>query len=236
MSQSIFFFTKLYLVQLWSVFLVVAALFFLFEFVVPFIFGIQSKVRENWRDFLRYQFGRSVFSLTTAFVIMAFFYGTNMRMGIVNITQFSLFSQVVILFFCSELVIYIAHMTAHRYHVPLLTKAHRFHHSITTDMDWVNSRKEHLFVIGLFMFVYCFFFFVIFRSSSASHIITTSLYISLNALSHFRTLFSMKYFDQVFLFPKDHSRHHMRRGGPYGVTLSLFDTIFDTRDDVVVIK
>ncbi len=232
-----FVFFRLYLVQFGFAFLlVVGFLFVLFE-IVPLLFGARIRIRENWRDFIRYQVGSSVY-ITTMMVpfILLIFYLLHLQQTLFNITHYSLFSQVLILYFCAELTIYGAHMAAHKYRVPILSKAHAFHHTITTDMDWVNSRKEHLFVISLFATVYCLFFFVVFKSSNLSHLVVTSLYVFFNAFSHFRIPFTLQYFDQVFLFPKDHLKHHTRLGGPYGVTLSLFDTIFNTRAETKLRK
>ncbi len=222
-------FLEFLLVQFWYICLVIGGLFLIFEGFLPVVFGTQRKIRENMHDFVYYQFGRSVFALVFGILMVVLYVSFDVKMGLIDITQFSLFSQVLILFFCSEFCIYVAHMGAHKYRIPLLTRAHAFHHTVTTDMDWTNSRKEHLFVLAFFMAVYTFFFFVVFQSSSNSHVVTTTLYLLLNALSHYRVHFSWKYLDQVFLFPRDHFRHHTERSGPYGVALSLFDTIFGTR-------
>lgn len=226
-------FFQFLLTQFWYVCLVVCALLFLFEIVLPPLFGVQARIRENMHDFLYYQFGRSIFALVFGILIVTGYFFLDIRMGLVDITHLSLLSQVIILLFCSELCIYVAHMGAHKYRIPILSRAHAFHHTVTTDMDWTNSRKEHLFVLAFFMGVYTFFFFVVFQSSSASHVVTTTLYLVLNALSHYRVHFSWKYLDQIFLFPRDHFRHHTERSGPYGVALSLFDTIFDTRGNKI---
>ena len=222
-------FLVFYLTQIGYVFLVVGGLLVFFEFVLPFFFGVSNRLRQNFREFLWFQVGRSLFALIFATAVILVLVLSDIPMGWISLLHFSVFSQVLILLFFSELVIYGAHLAAHRYQVPLLSRAHRFHHTVTTDMDWTNSRKEHLLVISLFMLVYCLFFFVVFRSSSAAHVITTSLYLFLNAFSHYRVHFTLPFVDQIFLFPKDHYRHHTERSGPYGVALSLFDTLFATR-------
>ena len=222
-------FLVFYLIQIGYVFLVAISLLVFFECILPFVLNIPHRLRQNFHEFIQFQIGRSIFALIFATVIILALVGTHVPMGWISLLHLSLFSQVLILLFCSEFVIYIAHLSAHKYSIPLLSRTHRFHHTVTTDMDWTNSRKEHLLVISLFMLVYCFFFFVVFRSSSAAHVITTSLYLFLNALSHYRAHFTLPFVDQILLFPKDHYRHHTERSGPYGVALSIFDTIFATR-------
>lgn len=222
-------FFAFYLTQIGYVFLVAIGLLVFFEFILPLLFGIPHRLRKNFGEFVWFQVGRSLFALIFATAIILIFVVSDIPMGWISLMHLSLFSQVLILLFFSELVIYGAHLAAHKYPIPLLSRAHRFHHTVTTDMDWTNSRKEHLFVISLFMLVYCLFFFVVFRSSSIAHVITTSLYLFLNALSHYRVHFTFPVIDQVLLFPKDHYRHHTERSGPYGVALSIFDTIFATR-------
>lgn len=218
----------LYILQLKIAITVVTLLFFVFE-VIPGIFGIKSKIKENFRDFLKYQVGIGIYAVTVWFLLVIAIYSLNFDVGFFDISSLPIIIQTTVLFVCSEFFIYLFHFCAHKYKIPFLSKAHHFHHSVTTDMDWVNGRKEHLFVITLFMAVFAVVFLIIFKSSNQAHVLTTTTYIFLNAFSHYRIPVTVFGFDKIFLFPKHHFQHHTSNSGPYGVTLSIFDTIFGTR-------
>lgn len=229
MTNSIFLIIfKSTILQLISLSIILFLLFIIFE-IIPLFFGIKNTIKSNLTDFIKYQVIRGIYTISLGIFFIVLFFYIKINFGLINITNFSTFSQVIILYFCSEFIIYIAHLLAHKYKIPILSKAHSFHHTLTTNMEWVNSRKEHYFVLTLFTFIFCLFFFVIFKSSNISHSIVIALYFLLNAFSHYRIPMSIPVLDQILLFPKDHLRHHTERSGPYGVTLSLFDSIFNTR-------
>lgn len=219
-------FTEIFQITLFSL-----CLFVVFEYIPLLFWNIPQKIKSNFKDFILYHIGRGVYSVMIGFVCI---YGY-IKLGIfgqgIDIGHLTIVSQVILLYLCIEFVIYCSHMCAHKYKIPFLTRAHSFHHQTTSDMDWVNSKKEHFFVISLFVIIFTLFFFVIFNASSAAKTLTLGVYVFLNSLSHYRIRFSIPILDQIFLFPKDHYTHHtVRRSGPYGVTLSLFDTIFNTRN------
>lgn len=204
-------------------------LFFAFE-TLPSILGIQAKYKKNFKDFLRFQLLRGLYATVLGFSFIYVFIQIGIFGGFISIYGLSTFEQVVVQYFIIELCIYTAHLLAHKYNLPLITRAHGFHHETKEDMDWVNSKKEHLLVIGLFVLIFMSVFFVLFKSSNISHVIVILCYTFLNALTHYRIHFTIPILDFIFLFPKDHYNHHtIRRSGPYGVTLSIFDTIFNTR-------
>lgn len=215
--------------QLNGLIIITIILFILFE-LLPLYFGVKNTIKKNMSDLLTYQILRNIISIFLGGAILGLLFLTPLPRGLYDLTHFSTFSQVIILYFCIEFFVYLGHFLAHKFKIPLLSKAHGFHHQTTTNLQWVNSHKEHFLVIGLFLFFFCIFYFFVFRSSILSHTIVGALYLTLNAFSHFHKPVSIPFLDQIFLFPKDHLRHHTKRGGPYGVTLSLFDTIFDTRE------
>ncbi len=203
-------------------------LFIIFE-LIPIYFNKENTIIKNLPDLITYQVFRNIISAFLGGFILMILLLTPLPRGIFDITHFSTFSQVIILYFCIEFFVYLGHLLAHKYKVPLFSKAHHFHHQTTYNLQWVNSHKEHFLVIGMFLFFFCMFYFIVFISSNLSHTIVGALYLTLNAFSHFHIPISIPILDQIFLFPKDHLRHHTERSGPYGVTLSLFDTIFNTR-------
>lgn len=218
----------LYILQLKIAVTVACLLFLVFE-IIPTFFGAQSKIKENVGDFLKYQIGIGIYAVTVWFFLAVIIYSLNFDIGIFGINSLPIIVQVTLLFVCSEFFIYLFHLCAHKYKIPILSKAHWFHHLVTTDMDWVNGRKEHPYIIALFMAVFVFIFIVIFESTYQAQIVTVTMYILLNAFSHYRIPVTVFGFDKIFLFPKHHFQHHTEHGGPYGVTLSVFDTIFNTR-------
>ena len=202
----------------------------LFE-VVPVCLGRKSTLKKNLPDLARFHVVRGMVLLILGVTLPFLFFFMGIAHGIIDISYLPRFLQIVVLYLFSEFWIYLSHRSAHRYMIPILSKAHRFHHTTTTDLEWVNSKKEHYFVLILFLMVFEVTFFIVFHSSKGVFPVTLGLYLILNAFSHFEVPISIKYLDKVFLFPKDHLRHHTRKGGPYGVTLSVFDSIFKTRGD-----
>lgn len=233
MSSATFlysFFVKPFSVQLAAFLLLAIILFVSFE-LLPLFFGSKSSVKKNLPDFLRFQVLRGGIIVLVGAALSSLFFFVGIANGLINISYLPLVLQVLIIYLSSEFCIYWLHRSVHRHVVPLISRAHHFHHSVTTDMEWVNSKKEHYLVLFLFVFVFSFFFFIIFHPSGAARAVALGVYVLLNAFSHLNSHISVAYLDRVFLFPKDHLRHHTKRSGPYGITLSLFDTIFDTRGD-----
>ncbi len=225
-------FAKLFFFQLAGILSFVCILFFIYE-IIPLFFGMKSTIQKNSYELFRFELTRAIFAITigTLFFTLFTLAGFGRDKGFFDITQFSIFSQVIILYFCIELTVYLLHFAAHTCRIPILSLAHGFHHTITTELQWVNSRKEHLFVISLFVLIFSIFFCIIFQTSRIVYPVVTATFLLLNSFSHFGIPFSIKLLDRIFLFPQDHLRHHTKRGGPYGVTLSLFDTILNTRDE-----
>lgn len=219
---------QMFAIQFSKLLLILIFLFIIFE-VIPLLLNKENTIKKNFTDLIRYQLLRGSFGIFIGGVVLLVLLLTPIKRGFIDLTIFSTFSQVIILYFCIEFFVYCGHMLSHKYKIALISKSHAFHHEIKNDLQWVNSRKEHLLIIGLIITIFIIINFVIFRSSNLSHIIVSVAFISLNALSHFHIPFSVKFLDQIFLFPKDHLIHHTKRSGPYGVTLSLFDTIFNTR-------
>ncbi len=225
MDILLIFITQIIFLILWIIFL-----FLIFE-CIPLLFGAKNTIKKNFHDFLIYQLVRGLYTVTVGAIFVFCIFQFNVNKGLVNISHLSHISQAIIIYFFSELVIYLAHMYAHKRKIPIITKAHQFHHTITNDMEWVNSRKEHLIIITLFMLIFTIFCFVVFNSSNISHIFVTTTYLLLNSFSHYRKPITIKYLNQIFLFPGEHIKHHtLYKNGPYGVTLSIFDTIFNTRN------
>lgn len=204
-------------------------LFVIFE-ILPLLFGAKSTIQKNFKDFLLYQVGRGTYAVLVGGIFVYIYFHYHLNIGFIDISNLPHISQAIIIYFFAELCIYFAHMSAHVYNTPIIAKAHRFHHTVKSDLEWVNAKKEHLVVIALFMFVFTSMCYIIFKSSGIAHLLVTSTYLFLNSFSHYHKPFSIPYLDYIFLFPKDHLRHHTERiSGPYGVTLSLFDTLFNTR-------
>jgi sterol desaturase/sphingolipid hydroxylase (fatty acid hydroxylase superfamily) len=214
--------------QIFHFLLVSVGLIALFEFV-PLLLMRRNTLVRNFPDFFRFHLARgaALIMIGTAFPFL--YYALGLRHGLVEMRHLPLIVQVIVLYLCAEFCIYWSHRIAHRRKLPLLSKAHRFHHEIVEDLEWVNGKKEHFLVLSLFAAIFSIVFFVLFEASSLARSLTLGLYLVLNALSHFGVPFRIPYVDHIFLFPADHRRHHTARSGPYGVTLSLFDTIFDTR-------
>lgn len=227
-------FSLLFIEKTWqdyaSFVLELALLITLFE-IVPIFFNVKSSLRKNFSDFFHFQFFFGLWATTLLIILYIIFYSLPIQKGYLDITHMSNFTQSVILLIIAEFFIYIFHRSAHLFKIPILSKAHRFHHTITTDIDWVNSRKEHIFIISLFVTVFAVLFFVVFKSSPLSHGITLASFLLLLSFSHFKLPLSLPYLDKFFLFPKDHLRHHTKYHGPYGISLSIFDTLFNTRND-----
>jgi sterol desaturase/sphingolipid hydroxylase (fatty acid hydroxylase superfamily) len=205
-------------------------LFITFE-IIPLFFSEKSTIVKNLPDLFKYHIYRGILIRIMGIIIIISFSLVPFKKNWVDISFFSLFSQVIILYFFVEFFIYLGHMLVHKYKIPILSKAHSFHHETKEDLQWVNSSKEHIFVIFLFLLIFSFIFYILFKSSDTAKILVSFVFLAFNAFSHYRLPISIPYLDQIFLFPKDHRRHHMKYGGPYGVTLSLFDTLFNTRDD-----
>jgi sterol desaturase/sphingolipid hydroxylase (fatty acid hydroxylase superfamily) len=197
--------------------------------IIPIFLKKQHKISENFPDLMVYQFGMSILSLIFGLAIIFLFKVLKLDIGIINISQFPLFLQVFIIYLVSEFFIYLAHFGAHKWLVPLVSSAHRFHHRVTYNMEWVNSKKENPFIIFLFVLVFCIVFYIFFQTLALAKVLSVNIFIFLQALSHYREKISIPYLDKFFLFPSDHFRHHTERTGPYGVTLSIYDTIFGTR-------
>lgn len=210
--------------------IILAVFFFLFE-ILPLFFGVQSTIRKNLPDLFRFQVLRHIYVQAVGglfFFLVVYFH---LHGGALDITGHPLWVQVIVTYLCIDFVIYFAHYMVHNYRVPLFSKAHRFHHTIHDDLQWVNSRKEHTLVLALFAFVFVFVQYVVFKASPWVVPINVFLFLLFNAFSHYHVPITVPVLDQIFLFPKHHKNHHVQRSGPYGVTLSLFDTIFGTRSD-----
>lgn len=210
--------------------ILVLGFFVLFE-LVPLPFGITNTIKKNLPDLFRFQIWRGIYAQAIGVFVLLIILYLSLAGGVIDLRGEPLIAQVLITYLSIDFTIYLAHLFVHRYRVPLLSKAHGFHHTITTDMEWVNSRKEHVLILGLFATVFSVFLYAVYRSSPMVVPVDIALFLLLNAFSHYNKPVTIPYLDQVFLFPKDHLRHHTQRSGPYGVTLSLFDTIFGTRDD-----
>lgn len=223
-------FAKPFAIQ-FAYFLAVTACFFTAFEVFPLFLGFPNTIRKNVTDMLRFHVLRTAVLMVFAIALQITFAFFRLNKGFIGITGFPVAAQVLVIYLCSEFFIYMFHFFSHTYKVPLLSKTHAFHHSISSDMDWINSKKEHYLVLCLFVCVFSLFFFVVFRASKEARLIAASLYIFFTTFSHFRIPLSVRYLDKIFLFPKDHLRHHTKRGGPYGITLSLFDTLFGTRGE-----
>lgn len=210
---------------------IILAIFFAIFEIVPTFFGVPSTIKKNMPDLFRFQVMRHVYvqAVGAAFFFLVIYF--HLHGGALDIRNRSLMIQVLVTYLSIDFVIYIAHFMVHNYRVPLFSKAHRFHHTVTDDLQWVNSRKEHVLVLALFAFVFVFVLYVVFRASTIVIPIDIFLFLLFNAFSHYHLPITVPYLDRVFLFPKHHKNHHVQRSGPYGVTLSLFDTIFGTRSD-----
>jgi hypothetical protein len=171
----------------------------------------------------------SIFSILFGALISVAFFTLHLNLGIFDIRGLSIFAQIFLVYMLAEFMIYASHLGAHKLKIPLVSKSHLFHHTITHDVQWVNSKKEHPFIIFLFILVFCFVFYTVFNTAPIVKILTVNIFIFLQALSHFRIPIGSKHLGWFFLLPKDHHRHHQNRTGPYGVSLSIFDTIFKTR-------
>lgn len=202
--------------------------FLLFE-IVPIILKKGNTISKNFNDLLSFQFGMSIFSIIFGTIILVAFYKFGFVTEIINIKNLPILLQVIIVYLTAEFFIYISHLSAHKFRIPLVSKSHYFHHSVTDDVQWVNSKKEHPFIIFLFILVFNFVFYAIFATDTIVKILCVNIFIFLQALSHFRIPIKIKYLDKIFLFPHDHHKHHQNRTGPYGVSLIIFDTIFDTK-------
>ena len=202
--------------------------FICFE-ITPIVLGKQQKISENFLDLIVYQFGMSIVSLFFGIIILVFMKATNFDLQILDIRSLPTIIQVSIVYLVSEFFIYLAHMGAHKWKIPLVSNAHKFHHRVTDNMEWVNSKKENPFIVFLFVLVFCLVFYIIFHTGTLTKLLSINIFIFLQALSHYREKFSLPILNKFFLFPKDHFRHHTERSGPYGVTLSIYDTIFSTR-------
>lgn len=209
---------------------ILAVFFVIFE-IAPTFFGVPSTIKKNLPDFFRFQVLRHIYvqAVGAAFLFLVVYF--HLHGGALDIRAHALWLQVVVSYLCIDFVIYFAHYMVHNYRVPLFSKAHRFHHTVTDDLQWVNSRKEHVLVLALFAFVFVFVLYVVFRADPVVVPIDIFLFLLFNAFSHYHLPITVPYLDQIFLFPKHHKNHHTQRSGPYGVTLSLFDTIFGTRSD-----
>jgi sterol desaturase/sphingolipid hydroxylase (fatty acid hydroxylase superfamily) len=216
------------LVQLSALSLVNITSFLLFE-ILPIVLKKGNTIKHNIKDLFIFQFGMSFLSLIFGFLIYKtiIFFGLNF--GLINISSAPIFVQVVIIYLISEFCIYLAHRFAHTLDIPVISKAHLFHHQITTDLQWVNSRREHPVVVFLFSLVFCVNLYILFKVNWLTTLAVVNVFVLLESFSHFRVPIYLKYLDKFFLFPKDHRAHHEKVGGPYGVTLSVFDTIFKTR-------
>ena len=206
-------------------------LFLLFSFVF-FEIILKSLLRNreapifSFKDLLLFQLLGPSINLIFGLIFTVVIFLTNLNLGLFNISSLHILFQIIILYLSVEFIIFLAHRLSHKKNFLGLYQYHKYHHSITKNMDWVNSRKESLIVSSLFVIVFCLVFYVLFKSSQMSNIVVVVLYLFLNNLSHYRYPFSIKYLDKIFLFPKEHQIHHLNNSGPYGVTLSLFDTIF----------
>jgi hypothetical protein len=224
-------FLFLYILKIQLAFLlIVNSIAFLFFEILPILYGEREKISDNFKDLLLYQFGMSVLSLIFGILIYMTLHYFGLDLGFLNISSTSVYIQVPFVYLFAEFFIYLSHLGAHKLRIPLISKYHKFHHKITNDMDWVNSKKEHPVVIFLFVLVFSIVFYVFFRTDFLTKVLVVNIFIFLQAISHYRYHFSLFYFDKFFLFPKDHFDHHTKRSGPYGVTLSIFDTIFGTRN------
>ncbi len=204
-------------------------LFIIFE-VIPIFFGAKNTIKKNLHDLMLYNIIRMYVTKVIAAFVSVLIILSPIKKEIIDLTHLSAFSQIVILYFFIELSIYFLHRVSHTYDIPLFSKAHGFHHKIKDDLQWVNSRKEHFLVITSFVIIFSIFYYVVFKTEVLVKIIVAALYLTLNTLTHFHIPFSVPVLDKIFLFPKDHRRHHTNFSGPYGVTLSLFDTLFNTRE------
>lgn len=210
---------------------VLVALFFVAFEIVPLVWNVKSTIRKNLPDLGKYQLLLGAYVQIAGLVILAVLIYLKVPFGNIDIRELPIIAQVIITYLCIDFFIYIAHFLVHRYRIPLLSRAHGYHHSITTDLQWVNSRKEHPIILALFASVFVLFLYVVFKVSPATSIIVISLGLFLNAFSHFHIPFAIPYLDKFFLFPREHHQHHtIRDSGPYGVTLTIFDTLFGTRN------
>lgn len=210
-------------------FLGLTILLYLFFEILPVAIGRKSAVRKNLSAFVRFHIVRGGFVVAIGAALPFIFYVFGVRAGAFDLRSLPLYLEIVILFLAAEFFIYWLHRMAHRRRLPFISNAHRFHHQVRADLEWVNSKQEHFLVLALFALVFGTLFFVIFTTTKEARTVTAGLYLVLNAFSHYSAPISVPYLDHFFLFPKDHRRHHTERTGPYGITLSIFDTIFGTR-------
>lgn len=203
-------------------------LFVIFE-IIPILFLKQNTIYLNIKEFFQHQFLRGFFCTIIFLVYFYIFHIFQLPMHKFDITHLPLLVQYIITYLLIDLVLYSSHFFSHHHKIIFISKAHKFHHTVTSNLQWVNARKESYGLLALYVFVFFFFYHILFNSAGYSHIMVTATYITLLSFSHFRIPFTIPYLDKVFLFPKDHLRHHTDRSGPYGTSLSLFDTIFGTR-------
>jgi len=216
-------------IQIFYLILVNTIAFICFE-LVPLLTKKSNTISRNFNELITYQFGMSILSLIFGFLIFSILKVSNFDIGLIDISSIPSYLQIFTIYMVAEFLIFLSHLSAHKLRIPIISKSHMFHHKITDNMEWVNSKKEHPFIIFLFILVFCFVFYVLFRTDMISKILAVNIFIFLQALSHYSGKFTVPYIDKFFLFPKDHYNHHTKRSGPYGVTLSIYDTIFKTRD------
>lgn len=202
----------------------------LFEFVLPRFFGKREKVFANSKDFFIYTVGLTLFNLVLGFFVVKGLNEIGYTKSLSDISHMNLILQIIIMSIFLDFLTYTLHYLVHRYNIPVLSKAHSFHHRITDDMDWVNARKESIIIMILFTVLSTFVLRTLFESSPIAVSIVVNLFLILSLFSHYRIHISIPYLDYIFLFPKDHFKHHTIRGsGPYGLHLTIFDTIFNTK-------
>ncbi len=198
----------------------------LFE-LIPFIFKRNGTFQI--KDFFNFQVLRGAYTASLIIFLLFVFLYFQIPLGFISLEHLPFLVQGIIIYLIIDAIIYFCHLSAHKYRIPFISKAHKFHHSVTHDMDWTNARKEHYLILTLFTMIFFIVLFMVFQTTVAVRLFVISAYLTLLSFSHFRIPVSVPYLDKFFLFPKDHLRHHTERSGPYGTSLSIFDTIFKTR-------
>ena len=163
-----------------SVLILINLLAFVFFEIFPLILKKENTIAKNFNDLLLYQFGMSIFSIVFGVLIFFGFYKVGLVKEFINLRDLPLFVQVVIVYLTAEFFIYASHLSAHKLKIPLVTKSHYFHHTVTDDLQWVNSKKEHPFIIFLFILVFNFVFYTIFGTSTLVKVLCVNIFIFLH--------------------------------------------------------
>ena len=163
--------------------------------------------------------------------IAAAIWAGNKSIGIFNITEWPLWSEIVLAFILLDFAIYLQHVISH--HVPILWRLHKVHHT-DRDLDATSAVRFHPVEILLSMIYKCCWILII--GPAALAVLIFEIVLNASAIFNHANLKLPLTLDKILrifiVTPDMHRVHHSvierETNSNFGFNLSLWDKVFKT--------